>query len=193
MTLDDNLYVDGIFVPKGPGNQISSLGTAFVECPKTCADYYSNIGVNPSPEFLEVPDTRSGKISFNDTVYGDAENPCIVMHANIGITYDLQAIAREYPYRRVTRFVAKGGVADLDEPYPCNADMWVVVDGQVRQRIVGIKEKGKLFDFVVELNDKDRFLTLVATDGGDIDIMETYKRAITCDWCVFTNPVLELY
>ncbi len=193
MPLEFNQYVDGIFVPKGPGNQISSTGMIFEDCPKTCADYYANIGVNPKPELLEVPDKRTGNIIFNGRDYGNALNPCIVMHANIGITYDLRAIAKEYPYRRISRFYSKVGIADLDEPYPCNADIWVLIDGQVRSKIAAVKEKGKLLDIEVEINENDKFLTLVVTDGGDIDIMEAYKRAITCDWCVFTSPVLELY
>jgi hypothetical protein len=92
----------------------------------------------------------------------------------------------------VARFAAKIGIADLNEPYPCNADFWVLVDGKVRYSLRNCRQKGKLTDISVELSDKDRFLTLVTTDGGDPDILRIYERAISCDWCVFAEPVLEL-
>ena len=187
-----NKYINSIFIPTGPGDQISSTGLVLNDCPKTCGDYYANLAVNPSAQQLIYDDTRSGVISFNDIIYGNQNNPCILMHANLGITYDLKAIAEQYPYRRITKFISKVGVADLKEDHPCNADILVVVDGVVKYRQSGIKEKGKLFEVSVPLSESDRFLTLISADGGDVDVMEVYKRAITCDWCVFTNPVLEL-
>ena len=192
-TIDSNSFVDGIFVPKSPGDQVvSSTGTVFEECPYTCGDYYANFCVNPAPEDIAVKKTRTGNIIFDGIHYGNMMNPCLLMHANMGITYDLGAISKKYPYRKIKSFNANAGIADLDEPYPCNADVWVLVDGQVRCKLKNIQEKGVLYSLSVELDENDRFLTLVATDGGDRDVMEVYKRAITCDWCVFTNPVLEL-
>jgi hypothetical protein len=194
LPISANPYVDGLFVPGG-GNSppvISSRQDRFEECPPTSGVFYANLGVNPDPSLIRIPGKREGILSFQDTVYGTPEHPCLVLHANLGITYDLQAVRNEFSEWRVARFAAKIGIADLNEPYPCNADFWVLVDGKVRYSLRNCRQKGKLTDISVELSDKDRFLTLVTTDGGDPDILRIYERAISCDWCVFAEPVLEL-
>jgi len=115
-----------------------------------------------------------------------------VMHANLGITFDLNAIRAQCPDIKVTRFVSKIGIADFEEQAGCNADFWVLVDGKVRQSRRNLKQKNFLSDFSVELDPSARFLTLVTTDGGDIDRKGAYQRAYTCDWCVFVEPELVL-
>ena len=55
-----------------------------------------------------------------------------------------------------------------------------------------VTQKNVLRNFSIELGPFDRFLTLVTTDGGDIDRIGSYQRAYTCDWCVFVEPALIL-
>lgn len=194
LPIPSNPFLDGLFVPGGRNNPpiISSRQDRFEECPDTSGVFYANLGVNPEPSYLQVPGKREGILSFNGTVYGTAEHPCLVMHANLGVTYDLQAVRKEFSEWKIKRFTAKIGIADLREPYPCNADFWVLVDGKVRYSLRNCRQKGTLTEITVELSDKDRFLTLVTTDGGDPDVLRIYERAISCDWCVFAEPVLEL-
>ncbi|HOM60131.1 MAG TPA: NPCBM/NEW2 domain-containing protein [Anaerohalosphaeraceae bacterium] len=194
LPIPSNPYVDGLFVPGGQSSTqiISSEHDRFVDCPQTSGLFYANLGVNPAPSSLRINGRRDGLISFQDTIYGTAEHPCLVLHANLGITYDLRAVRNEYSEWKLDRFTARVGIADLKEPYPCNADFWVLVDGQVRYCLKNCREKGKLADVSVELRPTDRFLTLMTTDGGDPDVPRIYERAISCDWCVFAEPVLEL-
>jgi hypothetical protein len=188
-----NPFVDGIFVPGGSVEQVvSSRGDRFDECPKTSGLFDNQIIVNPKPG-LYTTNLRKGTIRFNGQIYSEGGHPCIVMHANLGLTFDLDAI-RHRKLGSVTRFVSQIGIADLQEPYPCNADFWVLVDGKVRYSLRQYKQKGVLNDISVEIKDTDRFLTLVTTDGGDPDKPAGgfYQRAISCDWCVFAEPALIL-
>jgi hypothetical protein len=186
----DNSFVDGVFVPGGSAKQIvTSRGDVFAECPKTSGIFDYHIMVNPKAEVLKT-DLRAGTIIFNQQVYGQNGRPCIVMHSNLGITLNLDAI-RQFYQGSITRFVSRVGIADLQEPHPCNADFWVLVDGKVRYSLQRYKQKGVLNDVSVEIKDTDRFLTLMTTDGGDADDPAScYTRAISCDWCVFTEPAL---
>ncbi|HOK66813.1 MAG TPA: NPCBM/NEW2 domain-containing protein [Anaerohalosphaeraceae bacterium] len=194
LPIPSNPYVDGLFVPGGRNSPpiISSQQHRFEECPPTSGVFYANLGVNPDPSYLRIPGRREGILSFQDTLYGTPEHPCLVMHANLGITYDLQAVRKEFSEWKLAAFTAKIGIADLKEPYPCNADFWVLVDGKVRYSLRNCRQKGTLTEIAVSLNEQDRFLTLITTDGGDPDVPRIYERAISCDWCVFAEPVLEL-
>jgi hypothetical protein len=71
-------------------------------------------------------------------------------------------------------------------------DVWVLVDGKVRFCQKKITEKGKSYPIEIEINKTDHFLTLVTTDGGDIDYPEPAKRATDSDWALFANPELTL-
>jgi hypothetical protein len=192
LQLSKSPFIDGIFVPNGTTEQtISSQGDIFEGCPPTSGIYYADVIANPRAG-LFTTNTRKGTIQFGGQIYGDRSHPCVVFHANLGVTFNLNAIRAAYPASNITHFVSKIGIADLQEPYPCNADFWVLVDGKIRYCKKNVREKGTLIDISADIQKSDRFLTLVTTDGGDVDTPEVYKRAITCDWCVFTEPALEL-
>lgn len=193
LPLTDNPYMDGIFVPHGnPDLVVSTRGDVFRDAPKTSGLFSIDLVVNPAPGFYKT-DLRSGAIEFNGQLYGDGGKPCITMHANVGLTFDLDALRQTYG-RGINRFTARIGIADLNEPAPCNADFWVLVDGEVRYSLRQYKQKGVLNDVTVQIKDTDRFLTLMTTDGGDTDNpgADFYKRANSCDWCIFTEPILIL-
>ena len=194
LSIPDHPFIDGIFVPDGETKQIvSSRGDVFDECPDTSGLFDVDLFANPKPEILKT-EFREGTIRFDGKEYTDTSgNACLVMHANRGLTFDLDAIRQSY-HRSIRRFTAQAGIADLREPYPCNADFWVLVDGQICYSLRQYKQKGILNDISVEIQDTDRFLTLVTTDGGDPDDPAGgfYTRAISCDWCIFTEPMLEL-
>jgi len=190
--LASNPFVDGLFIPDGSDRQvISSLGHVFVDCPETNGECYANLGANPR-QGVWATDMRTGMVRFNGQDYGDQKHPCLVMHANLGVTFDLNAIRAMSPDIKMTRFVSKIGIADFEESSGCNADFWVLVDGQVRRCRRNLRQKNVLSNVSIELGPSDRFLTLITTDGGDSDRMGAYQRAYTCDWCVFVAPVLVL-
>ena len=191
-TITSNLFIDGLFIPDGSSEQIvSSLGHQFVDCPKTNGECYASLGANPR-QGVWATDMRTGRVRFDGQDYGDQEHPCFVMHANLGITFDLNAIRAMCPDIKILRFISKIGIADFEESSGCNADFWVLVDGQVRRSRRNLRQKNILSNVSVELRPSDRFLTLATTDGGDVDRMGPYQRSYTCDWCVFIEPELVL-
>lgn len=177
-----NRYVDGAFVPNGAEPQIvSSAGHRFAACPVTNNVYYL--------EITNVGDSSIGKQVLDGRDYGSPDQPCILMHANLGITFDLAEIASLNAASRIDRFRTAFGVSESGTERPCRADFWVLVDGQVRFSRTGVTTKGIAGEVDVELADGDRFLTLITTDGGDADGV---VRGTDSDWCVFVEPHLEL-
>ncbi len=187
--IPDNLFVDGLFVPDGRTQQIvSSRGHVFRECPVTQAVFFM--------EAAHTPTRLDGQIMrLNDIQYGLDGNVCLFLHANIGITFDLDAVRSQITGSQPTRIQSQIGISNT-ALRDCNADFWVLVDGRVRYKKEQVQEKGLLESLDIPLSDTDRFLTLVVTDGGDPDerILPNgfIRRSIDCDWGIFGNPVLIL-
>lgn len=179
-----NRYIDGVFVPDGTEPQvISSANHLFADCPRTNNIYYIDV--------TNVGDADVGKQTLSGWTYGTPDRPCVLMHANLGITFDLAEIASLNAGLRIERFRAAFGVSESGTDRPCNADFWVLVDGQVRFSRTHVRIKGIAGEVDVELTDEDRFLTLMTTDGGDADVASGL-RGTDSDWCVFVEPNLEL-
>ncbi|UCD51734.1 MAG: NPCBM/NEW2 domain-containing protein, partial [Phycisphaerales bacterium] len=178
-------YIDGVFVPDGEASRVvSSDGHIFDACPATNNIY--------NMEITNIGDASCGQQLLDGLAYGSAGWPCILMHANLGITFDLAEIALANPGSQVARFSAGFGVSESATDRPCNADFWVLVDGEIRFNRPGVKRKGMAGQMDVALAEGDRFLTLITTDGGDPDGPAAPHRATDSDWCVFAEPVLEL-
>ena len=114
-----------------------------------------------------------------------AGHGALFLHANKGVTFDLEAIRRAYSDYKLLRFRAAAGNTETasERGRPVSADLWVLVDGQIRFRRRGINRSHGAYSVVVPLDANDRFLTLAATDGGD---------TINTDWIVFGDARLEL-
>lgn len=155
--------------------------------------YTENLGSgNGTWWYLGAKNMKNSTIQFGGQEYGDQSHSCLLMHANMGITLDLNAVRVMCPDIKITHFISKFGIADLEENVDCNADFWVLIDGQVRESRRNVTQKGVLSNMSVELGSSDRFLTLVTTDGGDEDYSGVYQRPYTSDWCVFIEPTLVL-
>jgi hypothetical protein len=178
-------YIDGVFVPEAVASRVvSSEGHIFDACPGTNNIY--------NMEITNIGNASCGQQLLNGVAYGSQGRPCILMHANLGITFDLAEIASANPGSHIARFSAGFGVSESATKRPCNADFWVLVDGEVRFRRSGVKRKGMAGQIDVTLAEGDRFLTLITTDGGDPDGQTPPHRSTDSDWCVFAEPILEL-
>jgi hypothetical protein len=121
-------------------------------------------------------------------------SPSIGMHANAGITFDLDKIRAVMPEVKIAQFTALGGISETVAQYSTGylnssnvrieVDLWVLVDGQVRfaQRLAAVPSQA--VPIRIPLQDGDRFLTLVTTDRND-------KQCIMA-WSLFAEPALEL-
>jgi hypothetical protein len=184
-------YVDGVFVPNGERMQVvSSQGDIFWQCPRTNNLFYTEIIVGSGKLLGDFTGESARPLGrLGDQLYGTPECPAIFAHANLGITYDLEAIRKDFPEFKTCRFTAEAGLTSA-APREGHADIWILVDGQQRYLQKGITEKGKAYPIDIELKSNDRFLTLMTTDGGDFDFQNGSLRGTDSDWCVFVRPIL---
>jgi hypothetical protein len=116
--------------------------------------------------------------------YASPRHRGLFMHANKAITFDLEAIRRANPNCRQIRFRSVVGNTETlsANGAAVSADVWVLVDGQPRFRRREINGFSGAMPVNILLGGNDRFLTLVATDGGN---------GIQGDWIMFGDPRIE--
>jgi hypothetical protein len=180
--VDSLPYIDGVFVPDGEQGPVavSSYGDLFDGCIDTARACFRNI----SNGFRKGAGVHQFRGLMNGVEYGTLQKPAISMHSNTGLTFDLNQIRQGTPGMKITAFDALCGISgNINQLGKFKAVFYVLVDGEKRFEIAGLHKELLDIPVRVELSDKDRFLTLIAADGGD-----------TCanDWCVFAMPVLEL-
>lgn len=182
-----NPCIDGVFVPDGRTPQtISSQGHLFRECPQTsglCCEAINNNEL--------ILDARAAQIME----VSDSPVPSLLLHANMGVTFDLQEIRRLLPERNFVQFQSIVGIRQWAlRPQASNADFWVLVDGKLKFKRTNLKI-GELCAVNIGLSEQDRFLTLIETDGGDPDgrlLDDVVLTPIDSDWGMFAEPVLLL-
>jgi hypothetical protein len=120
-----------------------------------------------------------------------AKNGLIGVHANVGITFDLQAMQLLH---RNTPTEFRASVANIensrDIPYvpknsdrPLLASFHVVIDGQMRYERLDFGFEDGTEPFAVTLAPGDRFLTIISTDSGASDYY---------DHVILIDPVVSL-
>lgn len=184
-------YIDGVFVPDGgPGPvTVSSRGDVFAQCPDTNNEFWTEItngGQLSDPVELTPPQFR-----LQDQVCGTEENPAIFMHANLGITFDLQAIRAMLPHLKITGFSTVAGISENGPKRMPYADFWVLVDGQIRFSKTGGDGRAT-YPVSIDIDDSDCFLTLMVTDGGEeFSLMvDGIPYVLDGDWGLFAAPQL---
>lgn len=150
--------VDGVFVANGKDGKaeipVSSTGIIVAGIPTTnqkAWDHIRNgpVGSQHSPELGGVDFTEEGH-----TLLG--------IHANAGITFDLDAI-RKVSGEDVERFTSQVGYFGAGGGN--RADVWMFVDGVKVEAFRHLKREDGLKTIDIPLPETARFLTLLATDG----------------------------
>lgn len=195
-------FVDGVFIPGNqPGGvQVDSSGHRFagfgVQCSTTAGNIWAG-GVVSVPSNSMPPSIAAllPSAAYSHTLvptkvgnvdYASPGHAHIFLPANNGITFDLDAVRHANPGCKLLRFLATAGnteIASEDRLADVYADIWVLVDGQVRFRRREINKCSGVFPIAFAIAPEDRFLTLVATDGGN---------DIGFDWILFGDPRIEL-
>jgi hypothetical protein len=183
--------IDGVFVPDTAAGavQLDSAGHVFGKFPANTGKGYGSIWARAA-----VIKPGEGERGQGYWVYAmglgfqfmPEKRGLLGMHANAGITFDLEAVRRAHPGAVPERFHAVAGLPnELDAFMAVGglADVWVFVDGRLKFRRIGLCPQDGSVEVDVELGPRDRFLTLVSTDGGN---------GITSDWVVFGDPVLKM-
>ncbi len=154
--------IDGVFIPNGgepelidsAGHRFAFPATSGTTCGAVLA--CDRAARRPPPELGK----RYPGIA--------EEHRVLLLHANAGITFDLAAIRAYSGGRRVSRFqsVAISEQAIGLSP-PRFHEIWVIVDGEPRFHKAEFRAEEGPVEIDISLNESDRFLTLVTTDGGD--------------------------
>lgn len=188
LPIKDHPFIDGIFIPN-EGAVVSSRGDVYDKFLETSGVHCADLFANPAPKSFFV-DGQWKTIRFDGQEYSEQGKPCIVMNgSNHGITFDLDAIRSRYNLN-IDRFTSRVGLMDFDNKR-CNANFYVLVDGQERYSLAGYSQKGVLNNVSVKLEDTDRFLTLAISENIDkIDYMA--NSTLRNNFCVFTEPVLVM-
>lgn len=174
--------VDGVFVPPGKGGftQVSSSGHHFEFPPATGGTWWVEIahGGVANPD-----DPRHAPLVLGEQTYGEGRHPALLMHANVGITFDLDAIRATLNGTRIAGFTSRCGVSyralETEDPV---SEFYVLVDGQLRFCREMAMRSTTIPHVQVSLTPKDRFLTLVCLAGQE-------NKG---DWSFFGDPALEL-
>ena len=180
-------FVDGVFVPDGSRGpvQVDSGGHVcdlFTKTANVTAGYIWAGGLIPVEKSeYHIPTTLRG------VDYASSGHGLLFMHANKGITFDLDAIRRANHGWKLSRFRAVAGnligesMTDLGL-----VDFWVIVDGQVRFQRYAVNGSSGAFVINFRIGESDRFLTLAATNNTNS------STGISGDWTMFGDPRLEL-
>ncbi len=179
--------VDGVFIPDGGKDavQVDSAGNTFAGFPDTYNATWKPIWAGG-----KIPADPPATAFLGGIDYTSSPHCLLFMHANNGITFDLEAIRRANPGCRLLRFRAVAGNSSETMFSPdgerVSADLWVLIDGQVRFERREVNGYSGAFQVSISIDDGDRFLTLATTDGGN---NETKPFG---DWTMFGDPRLYL-
>lgn len=184
-----NQLIDGVFVPNGFSDQVvTSTGLLFEGCPVTSGYFFADL-VNTPRSVRSMNNPAGLPVQLGHENYSIRETPFIFLHANLGVTFDLDAFRARLPGATIGAFVSQIGISDSTRR-DSTAAFWVLVDGKVQYH--GEVQTQGLADTVrVALEDDDRFLTLAVTDGGSSG-PDLNESAIGYDWGVFGSPHLVL-
>jgi len=127
--------------------------------------------------------------TLDNIVFGTDRNPSIFMHANAGITFDLDAIRRVYGPVSIESFSAICGIsksysAETGKAAQPSASFYVLLNGQEVFSAVDMSPEDTPQSIDIKLNRQARYLTLVATQGTD--------NSVVNDICLFAKPTLKL-
>ena len=204
-TVPWNRFIDGVFVPyiptvKTPIVQIDSAGHIYKDF---CAEKIiggRHIINKPNGKTIGGIWVRAAEIDSRDSLsntscwiynidddrqYTPAGRGLLGMHANAGITFDLEAVRKAFEEVRPTRFHATAGLAKGPKKYEDavgSADLWIFIDGRLVWNRICVRNVDGPLDVDVALGPNNRFLTVVSTQRLDGNAY---------DWLVLGDPVLE--
>jgi len=193
-SVSSNPFVNGIFVPYGP-TQVDSSSNVVYDFGATTGKFYLGVlnGAWHKQRDNAVP---RHALRLGGIEYGTQERPAIYIHANQGITFDLQAI-RDYTKMEIDSFTSVCGVSETYGDYAeairrirqsdfiklPKASFYVLVDGREKLIQKDVTHADRPAVISVDIHPEDRFLTLATTEGGDKN---------DGDWTLFGVPVLML-
>ena len=161
-------FVDGIFIPKSGTSQVSSTGLKIGDLPVTSGKTWDYFRYGPSG--------GSTVTTIDNIDYNQTPNWLLALHANKGITFDLQALREQFLFGqgRLQAVLGHGGAQGQS-----TVDFFVYLDGTrvYERQNFRAQQPGALIDLA--LPETVRFLTLVVTEAG---------QGLSHDQAVLGNP-----
>jgi hypothetical protein len=174
--------IDGVFVPLGSGGSmtISSSGYQYVFPPARGGEWWVEIAHGG---VANLDDPNPAPLTLGDQVFGQGNHPALLMHANVGITFDLNAIRESLDGTRIASFTACCGVSNRErETEDPASEFYVLVDGELRfHREITMRTR-PVPEVRIPLTSDNRFLTLACLAGQEN----------VGDWSFFGDAALEL-
>lgn len=172
--LFDMPYVDGVFVPNGPGTVVTSGNHHFAQCPKVMGHTYG-----------AVLGGTVGQARLQGQVIGTAAHPAIVLFPNAGVTFSLDRVRDNHSGVTLTGFSALAGISEsVGQKAAGSVEFWVLVDGQQRAHGQVDPDQTQVLEFEVPLGADDRFLTLMTTANARVDHCQAYFADPLLAWNV---------
>jgi hypothetical protein len=171
--------VDGCFVPNGK-DIVDSAQHTFDFGPTSARTLYQ---IRAGGSFLPWPnpgETFTAVLGGVD--YSQPNHGLILLHPNIGITFDLDAIRRIHPALRLADFRAVVGNTCPAATPATNAHVVVLVNGVSRSDLPQLSHNDGAVNLRVPLADTNRFLTIGITGPQKTQIY---------NWIVLGDPQLE--
>lgn len=154
-------FVDGVFIPAGNAGQaripVSSTGLRITGIPSTSRQAWDVIRNGP------VASQHSTLLDGMD--FAAEGHHLLGLHANAGITFDLQAMRQAHNWHRTVRLTAWLGYFGASGAF--HADAWVFADGRKIYHRRALKREDGAVSVDLVLQPDVRFLTLMSTDGGN--------------------------
>lgn len=166
-------FVDGVVLPNGKTPVPISSTKLFAEDVPTTSGHTWD-AVRNGHLSAQVSKTLDG------IDYSQKGRSMLGLHANSAVTFDLDAIRGHFGYDAL-RFTATAGFGAKQSEVASLADVSVYVDGKLAFRRLKLT-KDAVVPIELELAKNVRFLTLMATDGGD---------GIGSDLLFFGDPLLN--
>ena len=154
----ENAYVDGVFIPRDSATQVvSSTGLTISDAPiglKTGSWDYIRYG----------PSQGHTTNSINGVDYDTAPNWLLGLHANKGLTMDLEALRNKHSFKSgvFKAVIGHGGAVDMS-----TIDVAIYLDGMLRFRQRGFKAQQPGPEIAIPIDPTQRFLTILITEGND--------------------------
>ena len=161
-------YIDGVFIPKTGTSIATSTGIAV-------STYRPSTG--KTWDYFKFGSSAGGTVNQIDGVdYGSAPNEMLALHANKGITFDIQAMrdACEFQSARFQALLGHAGAKDESK-----LDVAVYVDGNPVMQAIDFSAQSAGQPIDIELPEQSRFLTLLVVEGA---------QGISHDQAILGNP-----
>jgi hypothetical protein len=192
--------LNGVFIPKADGQQVQIDSTGRkVDLPPNSGYVFGTLWARRKESIHELKSGPAFDFWGFRTLEGIVEKlkttqiGLVGMHANMGVTFDLEAMQTVH-HRSPVEF--RGAVSNIENfaewppgESPSNPktrllDCRILVDGEVRYSRLGFRREDGDEGFAVKLTSKDRFLTIVMTDS---DTEFRYDHGVLIDPVIVLN------